>query len=80
MNNIFEEIMSFGNPQTFVQQAIKNSKYKEVLQSPLGKNAITVITQGSAKEKEEMGRNLLQEMGLNPDEVYNQLTQRFGNM
>lgn len=78
MNNMFQEIISCGNPQAFLNKAMQNSKYGEILQTPLGKNAINVINNGTAKEKEEMGRNLLKEMGLNPDEVYKQVTQRFG--
>lgn len=75
MNNFLQALSQIKNPQSFIENAMKNN---QLLQNPVGRNAIELIKNGDKKGTEELARNLLKERGLNPDEVYNQVKQMFG--
>lgn len=75
MNNFLQALSQIKNPQSFIENAMKNN---QLLQNPVGRNAIEMIKNGDKKGTEELARNLLKERGLNPDEVYNQVKQIFG--
>lgn len=75
MNNFLQALSQIRNPQSFFENAMKNN---QLLQNPVGRNAIEMIKNGDKKGTEELARNLLKERGLDPDEVYNQVKQMFG--
>lgn len=74
MNNPFMLAKAFRNPQEFMQQAMNNN---QLLQNPMGKNAIEMIRKNDSKGLEEMGRNLLKERGIDPDEALKQVQSMF---
>ena len=44
----------------------------------MAKNAIDMMQNGDAKGVEQMARNLCKEKGVNPDEIMQQMKDKFG--
>lgn len=76
MNNIFQMLGAFKNPQTFLQQISKNT---QMMQNPLVKNTFEMMQKGDNKGLEEMARNLCKEHGIDADDAYKQISSMFGN-
>ena len=75
MNNIFDMLNQFNSPHAIVEKVMNNSEF---MRNPIAKNTIEMMKKGDSKGLEETARNLLKEQGLNPDDVYSQVRQRFG--
>ena len=65
----------FNSPHAIVEKVMNNSEF---MRNPIAKNTIEMMKKGDSKGLEETARNLLKEQGLNPDDVYSQVRQRFG--
>lgn len=63
------------NPQQFLQGMMNNS---QIMGNPMAKNAIDMMQKGDSKGVEQMARNLCKEKGVNPDEIMQQMKQKFG--
>ena len=76
MNNFLGMMRQIKSPQAFMQNALNNSQF---MQNPMARNAIEMMQKGDTKGTEQMARNILQNMGLNPDEVYKEVSTMYGN-
>lgn len=76
MNNPFQLLSAIKNPQSFLQQISNNS---QMMQNPMVKNTFEMMKKGDNKGLEQMARNLCKEHGVNPDEMYQQISSMFGN-
>lgn len=75
MKNLFQLFSGIKNPQQFLQSMMNNS---QVMGNPMAKNAIDMMQNGDVKGVEQMARNLCKEKGVNPDEIMQQMKDRFG--
>lgn len=75
MKNFLQLFSGIKNPQQFLQSMMNNS---QVMGNPMAKNAIDMMQNGDAKGIEQMARNLCKEKGVNPDEIMQQMKDRFG--
>ena len=75
MKNLLQLFSGIKNPQQFLQSMMNNS---QVMGNPMAKNAIDMRQNGDAKGVEQMARNLCKEKGVNPDEIMQQMKDKFG--
>jgi len=75
MKNLLQLFSGIKNPQQFLQSMMNNS---QVMGNPMAKNAIDMMQNGDVKGVEQMARNLCKEKGVNPDEMMQQMKQKFG--
>nr|DAK72986.1 MAG TPA: hypothetical protein [Caudoviricetes sp.] len=75
MKNLFQLFSGIKNPQQFLQSMMNNS---QVMGNPMAKNAIDMMQNGDVKGVEQMARNLCKEKGVNPDEMIQQMKDKFG--
>lgn len=75
MKNLLQLFSGIKNPQQFLQSMMNNS---QVMGNPMAKNAIDMMQRGDAKGVEQMARNLCKEKGVNPDEIMQQIKNKFG--
>ena len=75
MKNLFQLLSGIKNPQQFLQSMMNNS---QVMGNPMAKNAIDMMQNGDVKGVEQMARNLCKEKGVNPDEIMQQMKDKFG--
>ena len=75
MKNLFQLFSGIKNPQQFLQSMMNNS---QVMGNPMAKNAIDMMQNGDVKGVEQMARNLCKEKGVNPDEIMQQMKEKFG--
>lgn len=75
MKNLFQLLSGIKNPQQFLQSMMNNS---QVMGNPMAKNAIDMMQNGDVKGVEQMARNLCKEKGVNPDEMIQQMKDKFG--
>lgn len=75
MKNLFQLFSGIKNPQQFLQSMMNNS---QVMGNPMAKNAIDMMQNGDVKGVEQMARNLCREKGVNPDEIMQQMKDKFG--
>ena len=75
MKNLFQLLSGIKNPQQFLQGMMNNS---QVMGNPMAIIAIVMMQKGDAKGVEQMARNLCTEKGVNPDEMMQQMKQKFG--
>ena len=74
MKNLFQLFSGIKNPQQFLQSMMNNS---QVMGNPMAKNAIDMMQNGDVKGVEQMARNLCKEKGVNPDEIMQQMKDKF---
>ena len=67
--------MRSGNPQQFLQQVMDDS---QMMQNPMIKNTVQMAQNGDAKGIEQLARNLCKEKGINADDMFNQIKDKFG--
>lgn len=75
-NNIFQMLGAIRNPQEFLNKISNNS---QMMQNPIVRNTFEMMQKGDNKGLEQMARNLCKEHGMNPDEIYSQVSSMFGN-
>lgn len=75
MKNLLQLFSGIKNPQQFLQGMMNNS---QIMGNPMAKNAIDMMQKGDSKGVEQMARNLCKEKGVNPDEIMQQMKQKFG--
>lgn len=75
MKNLLQLFSGIKNPQQFLQSMMNNS---QVMGNPMAKNAIDMMQNGDTKGVEQMARNLCKEKGVNPDEIMQQMKEKFG--
>ena len=75
-NNFFQMLSSIRNPQEFLNRISSNS---QMMQNPMVKNTFDMMQKGDNRGLEQMARNLCREHGMDPDEVYKQVSSMFGN-
>lgn len=75
MKNLLQLFSGIKNPQQFLQSMMNNS---QVMGNPMAKNAVDMMQNGDAKGVEQMARNLCKEKGVNPDEIMQQIKDKFG--
>lgn len=71
---LMQMIRSGGNPQ----QTIINMMKKQSGNNPVMNNAINMMEEGDNAGLEKLARNLCQEKGINPDDMYSQIKNQFG--
>ena len=69
------QLMRSGNPQQFLQQVMDDS---QMMQNPMIKNTVQMAQNGDAKGIEQLARNLCKEKGINADDMFNQMKNKFG--
>ena len=75
MNNPIQFVQTMRNPQTFLRQCINNN---QLMQSPMAKNAYSMLQNGDSAGLEKMARNMCAEKGIQPEDVIRQIKQQFG--
>ena len=70
MNNIFQFIQSFRNPQAMIQNIMSNN---EMMQNPMLRSGIELYQKGDMKGGEQLVRNICKERGIDIDEMRKQL-------
>ena len=73
--NPFQIIQGIKNPQQFLQQITENN---QMMQNPMIKNAVQMAKNGDTKGIEQLARNLCKEKGINADDMFNQIKDKFG--
>ena len=73
--NPFQMIQGIKNPQQFLQQITENN---QMMQNPMIKNAVQMAKNGDTKGIEQLARNLCKENGINADDMFNQMKNKFG--
>ena len=73
--NPFQMIQEIKNPQQFLQQIMGNS---QMMQNPMIKNTVQMAQNRDAKGIEQLARNLCKEKGINADDMFNQMKNKFG--
>ena len=69
------QLMRTVNPQQFLQQVMNNS---QMMQNPMIKNTVQMAQNGDTKGIEQLARNLCKEKGINADDMFNQIKNKFG--
>lgn len=75
MNNMGMLMQAMKNPQAFIQQAMGNS---QIMQNPIGKNAIELYQRGDKQGLNELVDNLCKEKGINRSDFEKQIKSQFG--
>ena len=73
--NPFQMIQGIKNPKQFLQQIMGNN---QMMQNPMIKNTVQMAQNGDAKGIEQLTRNLCKEKGINADDMFNQMKNKFG--
>lgn len=73
--NPFQMIQGIKNPQQFLQQITENN---QMMQNPMIKNAVQMAKNGDTKGIEQLAKNLCKENGINADDMFNQMKNKFG--
>lgn len=73
--NPFQMIQGIKNPKQFLQQIMGNN---QMMQNPMIKNTVQMAQNGDAKGIEQLARNLCKEKGINADDMFNQMKNKFG--
>ena len=73
--NPLQMIQGIKNPQQFLQQIMGNS---QMMQNPMIKNTVQMAQNGDAKGIEQLARNLCKEKGINADDMFNHMKNKFG--
>ena len=73
--NPFQMIQGIKNPKQFLQQIMGNN---QMMQNPIIKNTVQMAQIGDAKGIEQLARNLCKEKGINADDMFNQMKNKFG--
>ena len=73
--NPFQMIQGIKNPKQFLQQIMGNN---QMMQNPMIKNTVQMAQNGDAKGIEQLARNLCKETGINADDMFNQMKNKFG--
>ena len=73
--NPLQMIGAMKNPQAFIQQMMNNS---QIMQNPMIKNTVQMAQNGDTKGIEQLARNLCKEKGINADDMFNQIKDKFG--
>ena len=73
--NPFQMLGAMKNPQQFLQQIMGNN---QMMQNPIIKNTVQMAQSGDAKGIEQLARNLCKEKGINADDMFNQIKDKFG--
>lgn len=71
---LMQMIRGGGNPQ----QAIINIMKQQAGNNPVMGNAINMMEKGDNAGLEKLARNLCQEKGINPDQMFSQVKDQFG--
>ena len=74
MNNPLNFVQIMRNPQAFMQQAMNNS---QIMQNPIGRNAIEMYQKGDIKGINELANNLCKEKGVSRQEIERQIRNQF---
>lgn len=69
------QMMRGGSPQQFIQQMMGNN---QIMSNPMAKNVLNMAQNGNIQGIEQMARNLCKEKGVNPDEIMQQMKDKFG--
>ena len=75
MMNPLQFMKAMRNPQEFMQNIMNNN---EIMQNPMIKNAVQMAKNGDTKGIEQLARNLCKENGINADDMFNQMKNKFG--
>ena len=75
MNNPLNFVQIMRNPQVFMQQAMNNS---QIMQNPIGRNAIEMYQKGDIKGINELANNLCKEKGTSYEEMAKQIKSQIG--
>ena len=75
MNNPLQFVQAMRNPQVFMQQAMNNS---QIMQNPIGRNAIEMYQKGDIKGINELANNLCKEKGTSYEEMAKQIKSQIG--
>jgi hypothetical protein len=75
MNNPLNFVQIMRNPQAFMQQAMNNS---QIMQNPIGRNAIEMYQKGDIKGINELANNLCKEKGTSYEEMAKQIKSQIG--
>jgi hypothetical protein len=75
MNDSVNFVRVMRNPQAFLQQCINNN---QLMQSPMAKNAYSMLQNGDSAGLEKMARNMCAEKGIQLEDVIRQIKQQFG--
>ena len=75
MNNPLNFVQIMRNPQVFMQQAMNNS---QIMQNPIGRNAIEMYQKGDIKGINELASNLCKEKGTSYEEMAKQIKSQIG--
>ena len=75
MNDSVNFVRVMRNPQAFLQQFINNN---QLMQSPMAKNAYSMLQNGDSAGLEKMARNMCAEKGMQLEDVIRQIKQQFG--
>ena len=73
--NPLQMIHGIKNPQQFLQQIIGNN---QMMQNPIIKNTVQMAQSRDAKGIEQLARNLCKEKGIDADDMFNQMRNKFG--
>ena len=75
MINPLNFVQIMRNPQAFMQQAMNNS---QIMQNPIGRNAIEMYQKGDIKGINELANNLCKEKGTSYEEMAKQIKSQIG--
>lgn len=78
MNNPVQFIQMLRNPQAFMQNVIQ--KNPQLQQNQPLMNAINAMNRGDTKQAEQIARNVCQQNGMNPDQLFGQVKNKYGGM
>ncbi len=73
--NPLQMIQGVKNPQQFLQQIMGNN---QMMQNPIIKNTVQMAQSRDTKGIEQLARNLCKEKGINADDMFNQMKNKFG--
>lgn len=73
--NLFQMFNGIRNPQQFLHGLMNNN---QIMSNPMARNAFDMLQSGDSHGIEQMARNLCKERGYNPEEVMQQMKNKFG--
>lgn len=69
--NIFNLLKSGGNPQQILSNMLKGNN------NPMAQNIISMMNNNDSKGIEQLARNLCRSKGIDPDQMMNDIQNRF---
>lgn len=69
--NIFNLLKSCGNPQQILSNMLKGNN------NPMAQNIISMMNNNDSKGIEQLARNLCRSKGIDPDQMMNDIQNRF---